>query len=83
MIVLVVSEFGYVTPPVALNHLLTRLSVGDDEVNAADAEAKEKYTSFYYRYERWLLPIIVLFLIIGIGNLCTTNTETIWLVQVI
>ncbi|MFI7964176.1 hypothetical protein ACFMKD_08890, partial [Acinetobacter baumannii] len=32
-----------------------------DEVNAADAEAKEKYTSFYYRYERWLLPIIVLF----------------------
>ncbi|MFX7825092.1 hypothetical protein ABTK20_22085, partial [Acinetobacter baumannii] len=22
---------------------------------------KEKYTSFYYRYERWLLPIIVLF----------------------
>ncbi|MEJ8497051.1 hypothetical protein, partial [Acinetobacter baumannii] len=37
------------------------LSVGDDEVNAADAEAKEKYTSFYYRYERWLLPIIVLF----------------------
>ncbi|HHP4896725.1 TPA: TRAP transporter large permease subunit [Acinetobacter baumannii] len=61
MIVLVAFEFGYVTPPVALNHLLTRLSVGDDEVNAADAEAKEKYTSFYYRYERWLLPIIVLF----------------------
>ncbi|KRI53128.1 TRAP transporter large permease subunit [Acinetobacter pittii] len=61
MIVLVAFEFGYVTPPVALNHLLTRLSVGDDEVNAADAEAKEKYTSFYFRYERWLLPIIVLF----------------------
>lgn len=61
MIVLVAFEFGYVTPPVALNHLLTRLSVGDEEVAAADAEAKEKYTSFYYRYERWLLPIIVLF----------------------
>ena len=61
MIVLVAFEFGYVTPPVALNHLLTRLSVGDEEVAAADAEAKEKYSSFYYRYERWLLPIIVLF----------------------
>lgn len=61
MIVLVAFEFGYVTPPVALNHLLTRLSVGDEEVAAADAEAKAKYTSFYYRYERWLLPIMVLF----------------------
>ena len=61
MIVLVAFELGYVTPPVALNHLLTRLSVGDEEVSAADQEAKEKYTSFYYRYERWLLPIIVLF----------------------
>ena len=61
MIVLVAFELGYVTPPVALNHLLTRLSVGDEEVAAADREAKEKYTSFYYRYERWLLPIIVLF----------------------
>ncbi|NHB58000.1 TRAP transporter large permease subunit [Acinetobacter shaoyimingii] len=61
MIVLVAFEFGYVTPPVALNHLLTRLSVGDEEVAAADAEAKSKYTSFYYRYERWLLPMMVLF----------------------
>ncbi len=61
MIVLVAFELGYVTPPVALNHLLTRLSVGDEEVAAADREAKEKYTSFYYRYERWLLPIMVLF----------------------
>ncbi len=61
MICLVAFELGYVTPPVALNHLLTRLSVGDEEVMAADAEAKAKYTNFYYRYERWLLPIIVLF----------------------
>ncbi|MBC9228814.1 TRAP transporter large permease subunit [bacterium SPL81] len=61
MMVLVAFELGYVTPPVALNHLLTRLSVGDEEVTAADKEAKEKYTSFYYRYERWILPIIVLF----------------------
>lgn len=61
MICLVAFELGYVTPPVALNHLLTRLSVGDEEVMAADAEAKAKYTQFYYRYERWVLPIIVLF----------------------
>lgn len=61
MIVLVAFELGYVSPPVALNHLLTRLSVGDEEVRAADAEAKEQYTNFYYRYERWILPIMVLF----------------------
>lgn len=61
MICLVAFELGYVTPPVALNHLLTRLSVGDEEVMAADAEAKSMYTKFYYRYERWLLPIMVLF----------------------
>lgn len=61
MICLVAFELGYVTPPVALNHLLTRLSVGDEEVMAADAEAKSMYKKFYYRYERWLLPIMVLF----------------------
>jgi TRAP-type C4-dicarboxylate transport system permease large subunit len=61
MIVLIAFELGYVTPPVALNHLLTRMSVGDDEVRAADLEAKQKYTKFYFRYERWLLPIMVLF----------------------
>ena len=60
MIVLVAFELGYVTPPVALNHLLTRMSVGDAEVRAADAEAKLQYNTFYYRYERWLLPIMVL-----------------------
>jgi TRAP-type C4-dicarboxylate transport system permease large subunit len=60
MIVLMAFEFGYVTPPIALNHQLTRMSVGDAEVLAADAEAKEKYTSFYFRYERWLLPMLIL-----------------------
>lgn len=60
MIVLMAFEFGYVTPPVALNHLLTRMSVGDEEVMAADAEAKRMYKSFYYRYERWILPVLIL-----------------------
>lgn len=61
MICLVAFELGYVTPPVALNHLLTRLSIGAEEVIAADAEARQQYKNFYYRYERWILPIIVLF----------------------
>lgn len=61
MICLVAFELGYVSPPVALNHLLTRLSIGAEEVMAADAEAKAQYKNFYYRYERWILPIIVMF----------------------
>ena len=35
MIALVAFELGYLTPPVALNHLLTRQVVGDDEVESA------------------------------------------------
>ncbi|ANF82554.1 hypothetical protein A3K93_10380 [Acinetobacter sp. NCu2D-2] len=58
MITLIGFELGYVTPPVALNHLLARQSIGDEEVAAADAEVR--HMSFYYRYERWILPVIVL-----------------------
>ena len=59
MITLIGFELGYVTPPVALNHLLARQSIGDEEVNEADEEVRG--ASFYYRYERWILPLIVLF----------------------
>ncbi len=59
MIALIGFELGYVTPPVALNHLLARQSIGDEEVADADAEVRHK--SFYYRYERWILPVIVMF----------------------
>ena len=59
MITLIGFELGYVTPPVALNHLLARQSIGDAEVNEADAEVR--HLSFYYRYERWILPLIILF----------------------
>ena len=59
MIALIGFELGYVSPPVALNHLLARQSIGDEEVAAADAEVK--HMSFYYRYERWILPLIVMF----------------------
>ena len=58
MITLIGFELGYVTPPVALNHLLARQSIGDAEVAEADAEVR--HLSFYYRFERWILPVIVL-----------------------
>ena len=59
MITLIGFELGYVTPPVALNHLLARQSVGDAEVAAADAEVRDQ--PFFYRFVRWILPVIVMF----------------------
>ena len=59
MIVLMSFELAYLLPPVALNQLLTRMVVGEEEMAAADAEVK--HMNFYYRYERWILPIIVMF----------------------
>ncbi|MFN3398044.1 MAG: TRAP transporter large permease subunit, partial [Sulfurimicrobium sp.] len=59
MIVLTAFEMGYLTPPVALNQLLTRQVVGEKEMTEADAEVK--HLSFYWRYERWILPMIVMF----------------------
>lgn len=58
MMTLLAFELGYLTPPVALNHLLTRHVVGEDEVEEAKAEVKGK--PFYQRHERILLPIIVM-----------------------
>ena len=59
MVVLAAFELGYLSPPVALNQLLTRMVVGEEEMDAADAEVRHK--SFYYRYERWILPVVVMF----------------------
>ncbi len=56
MITLVAFELGYLSPPVALNHLLTRQVVGDEEVESA----KVPGGSFYRRYEKFLLPIAVM-----------------------
>jgi hypothetical protein len=58
MIVLTAFELGYLSPPVALNQLLTRLVVGEQEMDAADAEVRHK--SFYYRYERWIMPVVIM-----------------------
>lgn len=57
IVALISFELGYLTPPVALNHLLTRQVVGDDVVE----QAKPETGSFWYRYEKYLLPIAVLF----------------------
>lgn len=58
MIVLAAFELGYLSPPVALNQLLARQVVGEKEMDEADAEVRHK--SFYWRYERWILPVIVM-----------------------
>ncbi|MBI2731988.1 MAG: TRAP transporter large permease subunit [Aquabacterium sp.] len=58
MMVLVAFELGYLTPPVALNQLLTRQVVGEAEIDKSDAEVAG--AGFYRRYERWLLPFVVM-----------------------
>jgi len=71
MVTLVAFELGYLSPPVALNHLLTRQVVGEREVALASQEGH----NFWYRYEKFLLPltvmgislIIVAFLPLAIG----------------
>ncbi len=58
MMVLVAFELGYLLPPVAINQLLTRQVIGEEEVIEADREVK--HLGFYRRYERWVLPLIVM-----------------------
>ncbi len=48
-------ELGDLSPPLALNHLLTRQVVGETEVLAA-----ERTGSFWHCYERLLLPLVVM-----------------------
>ncbi|MDK9557118.1 TRAP transporter large permease subunit [Marinobacter sp. M216] len=55
IVCLVAFELGYLSPPVALNHLLTRQVVGETEVLAA-----ERTGTFWHRYERLLLPLAVM-----------------------
>ncbi|WP_291829725.1 TRAP transporter large permease subunit [Marinobacter sp.] len=56
MVTLVAFELGYLSPPVALNHLLTRQVVGESEVLAAQQEGG----TFYQRYERIIMPLIAM-----------------------
>jgi len=68
MTCLVAFELGYLSPPVSLNHLLTRQVIGNEEV----ALALQEGDTFYYRHERILLPLLVMsttLLIVAFGPL--------------
>ncbi len=56
MITLVSFELGYLTPPVALNHLLTRQMIGHQET----AKALLEGDNFWYRHEKILLPLVTM-----------------------
>ncbi len=56
MIALVSFELGYLTPPVALNHLLTRQMIGYEEASKAMLEGD----NFWYRHEKILLPMVTM-----------------------
>jgi TRAP-type C4-dicarboxylate transport system permease large subunit len=56
MITLVAFELGYLTPPVALNHLLTRQMVGHEETDKAALEGE----NLWYRHEKILLPLLTM-----------------------
>ena len=74
MMVLVAFELGYLLPPVALNQLLTRQVVGEDEIDRADAEVAG--LSLYRRYERWILPCAVMalsLLVVAFGPMVVTH----------
>jgi len=58
MITLVAFELGYLSPPVAVNHLLTRQVVGEEEIQKAKEETIGK--SFWIRHERYVLPLTVM-----------------------
>jgi len=57
MMTLVAFELGYLCPPIALNRLLTRQAVGDEEVALAFVEPESHW---WYKNEYWLFPIVVM-----------------------
>lgn len=61
MFALLSFELGYLTPPVALNHLLTRHIVGEKEALLA-AEEGSRETSFWYRHEKYIMPVVIMFI---------------------
>ncbi|MFT6422559.1 MAG: TRAP-type C4-dicarboxylate transport system permease large subunit [Thalassolituus sp.] len=58
MVTLVAFELGYLSPPVALNHLLTRQVVGEEEVRLSKEETIGE--NFWYRNEKILLPLVTM-----------------------
>ena len=57
MVTLVAFELGYLSPPVALNHLLTRQVIPPAEVQALEESHGD---NFWQRHERFLLPLSVM-----------------------
>lgn len=55
LVVLTAFELGYLSPPVALNHLLTRQVIGDQ----ADVDDLPPDAPFWMRHERILLPLVI------------------------
>jgi TRAP-type C4-dicarboxylate transport system permease large subunit len=71
MMVLVAFELGYLTPPVAINHLLARQVVGE----AARVEEDPNFTgSWFERYEHLLIPVGVM----GIALLIVAYAPLFW-----
>lgn len=58
MITLVAFELGYLSPPVAVNHLLVRRIMGEYEFRRAQQAVVGR--SFWIRHERILLPLVTL-----------------------
>ncbi len=58
MVTLVAFELGYLSPPVALNHLLTRQVVGEEEIRLSKLEVVGE--NFWYRNEKILLPLVTM-----------------------
>ncbi len=82
MIVLVAFELGYLSPPVALNQLLTRQVIGEAEIDLADQEVRHR--SFYYRFERWILPTVVMLiglLLIAFGPLAVKHIQALHFIK--
>mgnify|MGYP003571133044 CR=1 FL=1 len=77
MITLVAFELGYLSPPVALNHLLTRQVVGDAEVQSAVLHEGP----FWRRYEKYLLPMGVMLTALLIVSFVPLMSDTLhdWL----
>jgi TRAP-type C4-dicarboxylate transport system permease large subunit len=59
MMALVAFELGYLTPPIALNHLLTRQVVGE-----AAMIISSPGQTWWQRYEHFLLPIITMTIVL-------------------
>ncbi len=75
MTVLVAFELGYLTPPVALNQLLTNQVVGDTPEDQAADRAALAGQPFWIRHERTVVPVAVM----GIALLVVAFLPLFWL----